>query len=67
MKLFKGYYQIIDSIIVIIIVFGIVRPNSDGRLCHMIDSCKIFAWLKELGPIKIKPTLNSFSACWVLF
>ena len=35
-------------------------PNSDDSLCHVIDSCNSSARLKELGPIKIKPTLVGF-------
>ena len=38
-----------------------LRPNSDDSLCHVIDSCEILARLKELGPMKIKPTLVGFS------
>ena len=38
-----------------------LRPNSDDSLCHVIDSYKISARLKELSQIKIKLTLISFS------
>ena len=38
-----------------------LRPNSNDSLCHVIESCKIFGSIKELGPKKIKPTLVGFS------